>query len=80
MGYIVKLDNDSKTLYHLQAMNILTDGQPLDIFVASNHEPTEKEIYQYALENLRGDERLAREFMEEYEVYRVWAEDKDYEN
>lgn len=80
MGYIVRLDNDSKVLYHLQAMNILTDGKPLDIFVASNHTPTEEETYQYVLKNLCGDERLAREFMDEYELYPIWAEDKDYEN
>ena len=80
MGYIVRLENDSKVLYHLQAMDILTDGQPLDIFVASNHAPTEKEVYQYALANLSGDERLAREFVGKHEVYQVWAEDKDYES
>lgn len=33
-----------KTLYHIQNMNICSDGEPYDMFVFLEHEPTKEDL------------------------------------
>lgn len=51
----MKVIVDGKTLWHIQNMNILSDGEPYDMFLWGENEPTEEE--------------LRRAFAEDYDEY-----------
>lgn len=69
---IVKIDD--KTLYHIQNMNICSDGSAYDMFLLTDHEPTNEELRAKFLEDY-DDEEKADEFCMSSEVYKVYAED-----
>lgn len=51
----MKVVVNGKTLWHIQNMNILSDGEPYDMFLWGENEPTEEE--------------LRRAFAEDYDEY-----------
>lgn len=66
---IVKIDG--KTLYHIQNMNICSDGSVYDMFLLSDHKPTADDLKKAFMEDY-GDETLAEEFATGSEVYEVY--------
>lgn len=66
---IVKIDG--KTLYHIQNMNICSDGSAYDMFLLSDHEPTADDLRAQFMDDY-GDETLAEEFVTSSEVYEVY--------
>ena len=62
---------DGKTLYHIQNMNICTDGSAYDMFLLSDHEPTADDLRAQFMDDY-GDETLAEEFVTSSEVYEVY--------
>lgn len=66
---IAKLDG--KTLYHIQNMDICSDGRPYDMFLLADHMPTKEELKAQFLDDYV-DETLAEEFITSSEVYEVY--------
>lgn len=68
--------NMPQVLYHIQNMNICTDGEPFDTFVWSDHDLTEQDlekIIQEEWENATDNE--IDEFLTSSRIYPVYAED-----
>lgn len=65
---------DGKTLYHIQNLNICTDGTPFDVFLLSDHFPTEQDLKQAWHEEFGHDVALLDEFLTSSEIYEVWAQ------
>ena len=74
---VVKHNN--KTLYHIQNMNIMTDGTAYDIFVFADHFPKEvdlREIFKLEFQGCGYDTpELLNEFLTSSEVFEVYAEE-----
>lgn len=69
-----------KSLYHIQNMNMGSDGYPFDDFVFSDHFPTKEDLLkvyksEYGGTSLENDEALINEFLTSSEIYKVYAEE-----
>lgn len=74
----MKVIKNGKTLYHIQNMNILSDGEPYDMFLWGENEPTEEELRK-ALEDEMDDctEYEMEEWLTSSEIYPVYASNKE---
>ena len=80
----MKVENENgDTLYHMQSVDLGSDGKPFDVFVWLDHEPREEDLKKaFALEYRDGfdeDEEgfleLQREWLATAEWYAVYAEE-----
>lgn len=75
----MRVEINGKTLWHVQNMNITSDGSPFDTFVWSDHELTEDELATIIREEIDADEDTVDEFITTSDIYPVYAEDiEDY--
>lgn len=78
MSRVERENNDSnmpQILWHIQNMNITTDGSPYDTFVWSDHEPTADELETIIREEIDADTDTVDEFITSSDIYAVYAED-----
>ena len=68
-----------ETLYHIQNMNICSDGTAYDMFVWSKLEPTEEELRQWFADDYGcdTDDYMADEFATNSEVYKVYVSEDE---
>ena len=76
----MEVKKGKKTLYHIQNMNIGSDGCPFDTFVWCEFYPRKAELKtaflkEYEGSPLENDKDLLNEFLTSSEVYAVYAED-----
>mgnify|MGYP007022401818 CR=1 FL=1 len=69
-----------KSLYHIQTMNMGSDGYPFDVFVFNDHFPTKEDLLkvyksEYGGTSWENDEALINEFLTSSEIYKVYAEE-----
>ena len=65
-----------KTLWHVQNMNICTDGNAYDMFLWSKDEPTEEELVKAFLDDyIDATPELVDEWRTSSDVYAVYAEE-----
>lgn len=69
-----------KVLYHIQNMNITTDGTTFDDFVFCDHFPNKEDLRRVYLDEFGGtddenNEALLDEFLTSSEIYKVYAEE-----
>ena len=71
-------------LYHIQNMNITSDGEPYDVFVFGGEDGfTQDELRRIAESEFSGDgdqdfvNSQIEEFLSSSSVYRVWVDDID---
>ena len=65
-----------KTLWHIQNMNICTDGNAYDMFLWSENEPTEEELVKAFLDDyIDATPELVDEWRTSSDVYAVYAEE-----
>ena len=72
----MEITQNGKTLYHIQNMNICSDGCAFDDFVFADHFPTKADLClvwekEFGQENTEGLE----EFLTSSEIYKVYAEE-----
>ena len=68
----------TQTLYHIQNMNITSDGTPYDMFLWSDHEPTKQELEDAFIEGygvMDENENDVLEWNTSSEIYPVYAEE-----
>lgn len=71
-----RIMKDNKMLYHIQNMNICSDGGAYDVFVFLDHEPTKEDLRKLWLEvEGNDDEDRLDEFMTSSNWYSVWGEE-----
>ena len=68
-----------ETLYHIQNMNIRSDGTAYDMFMWSKLEPTEEELRQWFADDYGcdTDDDMADEFATNSEVYKVYVSEEE---
>lgn len=67
----------NKTLWHIQNMNIASDGTPYDMFIWSENEPTADELERYFKEDyIDAVPSLVEEWLTSSGVYKVYAEEE----
>lgn len=76
----MQVSKDGKTLYHIQNMNITSDGTPYDLFIWCDHYPNTSDVAEAVSLDFEGeDEELLLGYIEEAQqssdVYAVWAEE-----
>lgn len=75
----MKVEQDGKTLYHIQNNDMGSDGYPLDAYCWCDHEPTEEDmrkIWDLQYGNGYGDNKNALDtWLTTSEVHCVWAEE-----
>lgn len=76
----MKVEKDDKVLYHIQNINIGSDGYPLDVYVWSDHFPNKddlKKMFELEFADGYGDhtELALDEWLTSSEVYIVYAEE-----
>ena len=65
-----------KTLWHIQNMNICTDGNAYDMFLWAENEPTEEELVKAFLDDyIDATPELVEEWRTSSDVYAVYAEE-----
>lgn len=65
-----------KTLWHVQNMNICSDGNAYDMFLWSKDEPTEEELVKAFLDDyIDATPELVDEWRTSSDVYAVYAEE-----
>ena len=73
----MKVEQDGKTLYHIQNFNLGSDGYPFDTYVWCNHFPDKQDLRK-AFELEWGKDYLTEEALNEWltssEVYMVYAD------
>lgn len=70
----MKVEKDGKTLWHIQNMNICSDGTPYDMFLWSENEPTKEELRKAFAEDFGEDEGCEMdEWLTSSEAYMVYA-------
>lgn len=67
--------NKDKTLYHIQNLNMCSDGEPFDVFVLSNHFPTEKDLRELYSREFPDDDSRLDEFLTSSNIYNVFVEE-----
>lgn len=80
MSRVERENNDNnmqQILWHIQNMNITSDGSPFDVFIWSDHEPTGDELETIIREEIDADadEDTVDEFITSSDIYTVHAED-----
>lgn len=68
-------EKDGKTLYHIQNLNMCSDGEPFDVFVFSDHFPTESDLRELYSREFPDDESLLDEFLTSSHIYNVFVEE-----
>lgn len=73
----MEVTKDGKVLYHIQNMNICSDGSAYDMFLFSDHFPTRKELRKKFAEDFGCDEddSYVDEFCTSSEIYKLYAEE-----
>lgn len=71
----MEVTKDGKKLYHIQNLNICTDGEPFDVFAFSDHFPTEKDLKELYHNEFGKDARLLDEWLTSTSIYNVYAEE-----
>lgn len=75
----MEVKHNNKTLYHIQNMNIMTDGSAFDDFVFADHFPTQKDLKKIFEIEFNGSDGATPEMLEEFltssEIYKVYAEE-----
>lgn len=70
----MKVEKDGKTLWHIQNMNICSDGTPYNMFLWSENEPTKEELRKAFAEDYGEDEGCEMdEWLTSSNVYAVHA-------
>lgn len=70
----MKVVVNGKTLWHIQNMNILSDGTPYDMFLWGENEPTEEELRQAFADDFdEYSEYEMSEWLTSSEIYPVYA-------
>ena len=69
--------NLHQTLFHIQNMNITSDGTPYDMFLWSDHQPSKQELEDAFIEDYgcEVDDPLVEEWNSSSNVYPVYAEE-----
>lgn len=69
----------NKVLYHIQNMNICTDGSAFDDFVFCDHYPNDADLRKLLHLEFDGSDALTPEMEQEFltssEIYKVYAEE-----
>lgn len=71
----MEVTKNGKALYHIQNMNICTDGTPYDEFVFCDHWPTENDLKELFHNEFGHDEQMLDEFLTSSNIYEVYAEE-----
>lgn len=74
----MNITKNGKTLYHIQNMNVYSDGTCFDTFVYCDHYPTDTDlllVYGIEFPDDKNNNELIEEFLNSSEVYRVYAEE-----
>lgn len=74
----MEVKQNGKTLWHIQNLNMGSDGAAFDCFVWSDHEPTREDLVKAHHEEFSGcddEDYLLDEFLTSSEVYKVYAEE-----
>lgn len=72
----MKVEQNGKTLWHIQNKNICSDGTPYDMFLWSENEPTEEEIIKAFKEDyVDCEDWQVEEWKTSSEIYAVYAEE-----
>ena len=70
------VEKNGKTLWHVQNMNICSDGTPYDMFLWSEQEPTKEQLRRAFIEDYdTDDEYQIKEWETSSEIYKVYAEE-----
>lgn len=72
----MEVTKDNKSLWHIQNLNISSDGYPFDIFVWSDHEPTKEDLEFLAKEEFGecdDSDNMVEEITTSSEIYKVYA-------
>lgn len=72
------LDKASKEneIWHIQNMEICSDGTPYDMFLMADHEPTQDEMAKALKEDFDdADDKAVDYWMTSSEVYKLYAEE-----
>jgi len=79
IGETDEVKRGEKTLYHIQNMNICSDGCAFDDFVFADHFPTKDDLKTIFLSEFEGSdintEEMLDEFLTSSEIYKVYAEE-----
>ena len=70
----------NKVLYHIQNMNITTDGTAFDEFVFADHFPNKEDLRKVYVSEFGGtsdehNKAFLEEFLTSSEIYKVYAEE-----
>ena len=57
----MRVEKNGKTLWHIQNMNICSDGTPYDMFLWSENEPTKEELRKAFAEDYGEDSYTIRQ-------------------
>lgn len=76
----MRVEKDNKVLYHIQNMNMSSDGYPLDTYIWSDHFPNKDDLKKaFELEFADGygehEKYALEEWLTSSEVYAVYAEE-----
>ena len=74
----MKVIKNGKTLWHVQNMNICSDGEPYDLFLWSEKFPTKKQLKQALTDDMDDCTRNEiDEWLTSSEIYPVYASNKE---
>lgn len=76
----MKVEKNNKTLYHMQNLEMGSDGHPFDVFVWCDHSPNKADLKsayltEYGGTDFENNQDLIDEFITSSEVYAVYAEE-----
>lgn len=76
----MKVEKDNKVLYHIQNMNMSSDGYPFDTYVWCDHFPNKDDLkkafeLEFADSHGENEEYALEEWLTSSEVYMVYAEE-----
>ena len=73
----MNVKQNGKTLYHIQNLNISSDGYPFDVFIFCDHFPNEEDLRRAFRTEFDGSgyDNMVEDFVSSSEVYAVYAEE-----
>ena len=72
----MRVEQNDKTLWHIQNMNICSDDSAYDMFLWAKNEPTREELEKAFREDyIDADDELVEEWLTSSDVYAVYAEE-----
>ena len=72
----MRVEQNDKTLWHIQNMNICSDGGAYDMFLWAKDEPTQEDLEKAFREDyIDADDELVKEWLTSSNVYAVYAEE-----